>query len=52
MSGVFEHTKEIAEKFTEKLNSLLENDTDIDINSTDDLLKKYTEYTSEILKGE
>lgn len=52
MSNVFEQTKEIAEGFTKKLNSLLENDTDININSVDELLKKYNEYTSEILKGE
>lgn len=39
--------QEFAERFADKLNSLLENDTDINVNSLDELEKKFTEYTQE-----
>jgi len=47
MNEVYNKNIEIFEKFKEKLNSLLENDKDIEINSTDELVEKYTNYVEE-----
>jgi hypothetical protein len=47
MNKVYNKNIEIFENFKEKLNSLLENDKDIEINSTDELVEKYTDYIKE-----
>jgi len=47
MSTLHQQYQEFAERFADKLNSLLENDTDINVNSLDELQKKFTEYTQE-----
>lgn len=47
MPTVHSQFEEIAESFKDKLNSLLKNDTDIDVNSTDELIEKFTTYTQE-----
>lgn len=52
MPTVFEQYQEFAERFADKLNSLLENDTDINVNSLDELQKKFTEYTQEEILNE
>lgn len=52
MPTVFEQYQEFAERFADKLNSLLENDTDINVNSLDELQKKFTEYTQEEIVNE
>lgn len=52
MSTVHSIFEEIAESFKDKLNSLLENDTNIDVNSTDELIEKVTKYTQEEILNE
>lgn len=45
MREVYNKNIEIFENFKEKLNSLLENDLDIEVNSVDELIEKYKRYT-------
>jgi len=52
MPTLHQQYQEFAERFADKLNSLLENDTDIDVNSLDELQKKFTEYTQEEILNE
>ena len=47
MPTLYQQYQEFAERFADKLNSLLENDTDINVNSLDELQKKFTKYTQE-----
>ena len=47
MNEVYNKNIEIYENFKEILNSLLENDKDIEINSVDELVEKYTDYVEE-----
>lgn len=52
MSNFYQQCQKCAERFTDKLNFLLENDKDISINSIDELQKKFTEYTQEEILNE
>ena len=47
MSEVFLKMADCADKFSETLNNLLENDGDIDVNSVEELVEKYKDYTEE-----
>ena len=43
---IFEQQRQVAAKFKDILNSLLENDTDIEVNSVDELEDKFKELTN------
>ena len=46
MPTFYEQQRQLAEKLKDKLNNLLENDTDIEVNSVDELEDKFKELTN------
>ena len=46
MPTFYEQQRQLAETLKDKLNSLLENDTDIEVNSVDELEDKFKELTN------
>lgn len=47
---MFDEMNKTVKKFFEDLDAMLENDKDISISSTDELLSEYDKHTSKILK--
>jgi hypothetical protein len=48
--AIFDEMNKTVKKFFEHLDTMLENDKDISINSTDELLREYDKHTSKISK--
>ena len=48
MPNVYEKNMEAFELMRKTLDSLLENDEQIDVNSTEDLIEKFNEYTEDL----
>ena len=48
MPNVYERNMEAFELMRKTLDSLLENDEQIDVNSTEDLIEKFNEYTEDL----
>ncbi len=46
MPTYYERQQQLAEAFKDKLNALLENDFDIEVNSVDELEEKFKEFTN------
>lgn len=46
MPSYYERQQQLAEAFKDKLNALLENDSDIEVNSVDELEEKINELTN------
>ena len=48
MPNVYERNMEAFELMRKTLDSLLENDEQIDVNSTEELIEKFNEYTEDL----